>query len=561
MKMSLSAKPSHSRIELLIVCLQIYSYCAAQTPEAGRPAESPALTKIAGTVVNSITGMPLSQARVSISDTKNRANTRWIVTAEGGRFEFDHISTGKYSLVGAKRGYLTGAYEQHEQFSTAIVTGTEFDTTKLVLRLTPMASIEGKVVDEVGDPVREGQVTLYRENRTAGILRISPVYQERTNDLGIFEFAPLAPGKYFVSVTAKPWYAMHPLTDSADGTRTTSEGVDRSLDVTYPATYSGGATEADGALPIEVKGGDHTEIEIQLSPVPSLHLIYRVAEEDGSRGSSPPILERRVFDSIEHVPVNEMRRLSNGVYELSGVPAGTYNVRITEAGPQQVLRTSMVDLRNDGQELESSSGEPEGSLKLTIQMTQQEPLPKGLRIMLLDTQKHNRAFQEVDAKGEAAIESLPAGKYTIFVFSPGKPYSIVRTSSDAGQTWGNGVEVPAGGALTLTAVLATGSVNIEGFAKRGGKAASGVMVVLIPKEPGMRVELFRRDQSDSDGSFIMRDVIPGDYELVAIQDAWDLEWSKPGGLARYEEHAQTVTIPGGGQTTIQLPDPVEAQRR
>jgi hypothetical protein len=254
---------------VLGVCLQFGAICAGQTPNSAPPAETIVIvTKIAGTVVSSETGAPLAQTRVSIADTKNRANMRWMITNESGRFEFDRIPPGKYSLVGAKRGFLTGAYEQHEQFSTAIVTGTEFGTTQLVLRLTPMASIEGKAVDEAGDPVRQGQVTLYRENQEIGFKRIVPVNHEATNDLGTFEFAPLAPGKYYVAVSARPWYAMHPVTDSGDGSSSSTPTVDRSLDVSYPTTYSGGATESDGALAIELKRGDRSEVEMHLSPVP-----------------------------------------------------------------------------------------------------------------------------------------------------------------------------------------------------------------------------------------------------------------------------------------------------
>jgi hypothetical protein len=406
-----------------------------------------------------------------------------------------------------------------------------------------MASIEGKIVDEGADPVRGGRVILYRENHGAGITRITPIDRGVTNDLGMFEFAPLAPGRYFVSVSAKPWYAVHPVIDSVDSTSTTIQTIDRSLDVAYPTTYSGGATEADGAAPIELKGGDHTEVEIRLFPVPSLHLIYRILDDDGQHGFAPPILEKRVFDFSEVVNADEVRGVSKGVYELTGVTAGTYSVRMRDMGSQQVAHTSELDLRTDGQELDTARGEPEGTLKLTVQMPQQEAIPNGMRIMLLDKRGRNRAFQELDAKGEATIEFLPAGKYSIVIYSPGKPYSVLRTSSDAVQTAGHDVSLPPGASLALTAVLAAGAANIEGFVKRGAKAASGIMVVLIPKESSAREELFRRDQSDSDGSFSLRSVIPGDYTLVAIEDAWGFDWSKPGPLARYALHGQPVTIP------------------
>jgi hypothetical protein len=273
------------------------------------------------------------------------------------------------------------------------------------------------------------------------------------------------------------------------------------------------------------------------------------------------MFERRVFDGSEFINSVEVRGVSPGVYELTGVTAGTYSVRMPNRGSSQDVRAGELDLRTDGQELDMTRGEPEGSLKLTIQMPQREGIPKGMRIMLLDKQRRNRTFQEVDANGQATIEYLPAGKYSIVIYSPGKAYSVDRTSSEAGETAGRDVNLPAGGTLTLTAVLAAGSANIEGFVKRDGKAASGVMVVLIPKESSTREDLFRRDQSDSDGSFRLGSVIPGQYALVAIEDAWGFDWSKPGQLARYAQHGRPVTIAEGIQTTIQLAEPVEVQPR
>jgi hypothetical protein len=84
---------------------------------------------------------------------------------------------------------------------------------------------------------------------------------------------------------------------------------------------------------------------------------------------------------------------------------------------------------------------------------------------------------------------------------------------------------------------------------------------LIPKESSTREELFRRDQSDSDGSFSLRGVIPGQYSLVAIEDAWGFGWSKPGQLAHYAQHGQMITVPEGVQTTIHLPEPIDVQPR
>jgi hypothetical protein len=356
-------------------------------------------------------------------------------TNEKGGFEFGQVPPGKYSLEGAGRGYLTAAYEQHEQFSTAIVTGAEFDTTKLVLRLTPMASIEGRVIDEAGDAMRQAQVTLYRESLGSGITRTTPINNDLTDDLGTFEFAALSPGKYYLAVSAKLWYAVSAVVDSGDGVSSSIPSVERPLDVAYSTTYSGGATEADAATPIDVKGGDHTEVEIHIAAMPSLHIFFRVPDDETQHGFGSPMLTKRVFDSEYNLPVET--RCTSGVCEMTGVPAETYIVRMRHLGSQQAsMQTSEIDLRNDRQELDTSRGEPEGSLKLTIQIPPQEGIPKGLRIMLLDKQSRNRTFQEVDASGQATIPILPAGKYSIQVYAADRRYAVVRTLSDAGQNCG-----------------------------------------------------------------------------------------------------------------------------
>jgi hypothetical protein len=244
---------------------------AAQNSAGGMPAGN---YVIAGTVVNAVGGHPLARALVTITDTRNRGITETFVVSEDGRFEF-HVRAGKFSLEAARRGFIAAAYDQHEQFSTAIVTGGGVDTEHLVLRIAPDAVLAGKVTDEAGEPVRQTQVVLYRETHGFGVSRIRPFRRETTNDQGAFEFTPLDGGTYFVSVSGKPWYAVHPLSPQPGANPAV---VDSSLDVAYPSTYYGDVTNADDAIPIPLRGGDHVEVEVHLTPVQALHLVFRPPE-------------------------------------------------------------------------------------------------------------------------------------------------------------------------------------------------------------------------------------------------------------------------------------------
>jgi hypothetical protein len=94
--------------------------------------------------------------------------------------------------------------------------------------------------------------------------------------------------------------------------------------------------------------------------------------------------------------------------------------------------------------------------------------------------------------------------------------------------------------------------------QRAGKPASGVFVVLVPANPGAGRDAWRRNQSDSDGSFEFPHVAAGDYTLVAIEQGWTLEWARPEVMARYLPRGVRITAPADARR-IDLKDPLEAQ--
>jgi hypothetical protein len=71
----------------------------------------------------------------------------------------------------------------------------------------------------------------------------------------------------------------------------------------------------------------------------------------------------------------------------------------------------------------------------------------------------------------------------------------------------------------------------------------------------------RRDQSDSDGSFSLRDVPPGRYTVVAIEDGWKLNWTDREMIARYLPHGVPVTVSGQAGADVALSEPVPVQPR
>ncbi len=508
--------------------------------------------RIVGTVVNAKAGNPLASCRVTITDSKNRQSVKSVISGDEGRFEF-HVPAGKYTLEGAKRGFITASYNQHDQFSTAIVTGVaDLDTENLVLRLAANAVLTGHVLDEFGEPVRDAQISVYREAHPLGVSRTSLYRGTSTDDQGRWEVTPLDEGTYFVSAKASPWYAVHPVLNTEGATNAPVQ-VDSSLDVAYPITYYGDATEADDATPIPVRGGDRLEADIHMSPVPALHLILHVPT-----GSSFPVLYKTAFNDTEQLEGHSIESVRPGVYELSGIAAGRYMVKMPEANGH-ASEPIEVNL-NGGGELDLSSGKAASQIKATTQLAGAGSLPEDLQISLRSSK--GRTIQvQVDAKGDANFSDVAAGKYDVLAGSATQRFSVVRVASEAGTISGHTVTVPVGASLMLALSIAEGSVSVEGFAKRNGKPVGGVMIVLVPKNAEGDYDRFRRDESDLDGSFQLRDVVPGSYTVIAIENGWDLEWAEPAVVAQYLKRGQTIEVGNGSTTAMHLADAVEVQAK
>lgn len=510
------------------------------------------LFRIAGLVVSTGGGVPLAQARVSIMNAQNRKDVQSVLTAEDGRFEF-HVGAGKYALRGAKRGFISADYNQHEQFSTAIVTGASLNTENLILKLPPSAALTGKVLDESGEPVRQARVTLWRAEHSAGVSRIVRFRAETTDDRGAYEFIPLDSGSYLLSVSARPWYAVHPPLIVQEGMPPAA--VDRSLDVVYPTTFYAGVTDADDATPIPIRGGDHLEIEFRLVPIAPVHVFFHL-DQKPENGYEMPILQKRTFDGIEFQSGLDSQLISPGVFQITTAP-GKYNVRMN--GQEASRQWMEVDINQDRQELSSSSGEALSTISASVHVLGgQTPLPQ-LFVVVRDQQHRPVAFNELNPEGKVDFADIAPGTYELEVGSPDGRFSVVRISSEGRDTPGHTLKVTAGSSLSLDLYLLGGSASVEGFAKQGGQPVAGAMIVLVPKHPDANRELFRRDQSDLDGSFTLQNVIPGTYTVTAIADGWDLDWSKPDVISSYAKHGQTVVVPAHSEHVVKLPEPVEVQ--
>lgn len=391
-KYSIPARPFLFLLVMSLHLLVAPTQPAAQTGYEPQPSTPAGTYRIAGTVVSKTDGHPLARARITLRDARSPQKFESLITSQDGKFEFTGVPAGKYDLHGEKRGFISASYDQHEQFSTALVTDAGLETESVVLRLAPAAIIAGKVLDESGDPVRRATVTLYYDDHTSGVDQIRQANGAQTDDQGAFEMASLMPGTYFLSANAKPWYATHTLsepTNSGSEQQAAAQildrpGLDRSLDVAYPVTYYPDVTDADSATPIPIRGGERLQVEIHLNPVPALHLLFRVPN-NGNKGDIFPRLEQPAFDGSTFLQADIVHTVSPGLVEITGVPAGRYNVHFYGAGSG--IQMNGVDLAKNGDEIDASAGEALSTVKISVQVNGETALPPRLFVVLRSTHR------------------------------------------------------------------------------------------------------------------------------------------------------------------------------
>ena len=516
--------------------------------------------RISGTVVSAATGEPLDRASITLALSSNFSTVQSTQTGPDGHFAFDHLSATKYALTGSRRGFITASYDEHEQYSTAIVTGEGLASENLILRLVPEAVISGVVTEDSGDPVENARVSLYRQTHDSGIEKIQIAAGTNTDDTGAYEFPSLAPGDYFIAASGRPWYAdtgAGPMLVS-DTSEAPKEITHSRLDLVYATTFYADVTNSDDATPIPSKGGDKIQINFALHAQPALHLLVHTPVPDGPQPimGPPPALAQQIFGTSEFAETNS-RVIAPGLTEISVAP-GEYQLHLGGGPTSPAERLTSINISSD-QSVDASAGVTMANVSGKLAMASGEALPQNTVISLTSSDGQNANGSGVNKEGNFELANIPPGKYRLNGWINGKPVLVAKLVATGAQIEDDRIIVGSNPVMIAATVYADPDLEVTGFAKKDGKPAPGTMIVLVPHDPANNRDLFRRDQSDSDGSFDLRNVIPDKYTVVAIEDGWTLNWADPNVIAHYLLHGQSVTITGTNRKTTALKEAVEVQ--
>jgi hypothetical protein len=576
------------RLHLLRSALLFVLALPATIVIAQSPSGTTSPFKVTGIVVSTTTGspvlhchiLPIKIERGPTAVRRTASQLDGADTDEHGHFTLSLPSAGSWSLRATARGYRAQSLDQHEGFSSSVVLTDQSPTLEVQFRIAPDSAITGIILDEANEPVRQAQVSIHSVSRSGGEGPAGRAFGN-TDDRGRYEIAALAPGDYRISVQARPWYAVSPLPFNTS--RPQASGLEPSLDVIYPLSWYPGGGNADAAQIVTLHDGETREADMQLLPIPSVHLHMQVptadlSTPDGARRSSNPPQVTSVSGSNLGLSTSLN---GQGELEIGGLAPGLYRIQTMEQGGPG--RATIVEITaNSARNLDLTAaavtatvnfkidGDPEAqSAPITFVDAandrnifrsvgtrgaeggpQRRPQPPGLRQP--DSRQMPQRPQQRASLSPASASSdhlartidLPPGRYLVYQGGSNN-FFVSGMTLGTKEIPGRLVTIPSGES-SLTIHIATGRATVAGVCALGEKPVVGAMVLLVPitlDQPGAIAEI-RRDQTNSDGSYDLDNVIPGQYILVAIDHGWNTNWNDPTTLSHYLSNGIPLDLRG-----------------
>lgn len=484
-----------------------------------------------------------------------------VVADEHGRFRLELPSAGAWQLTAAGHGFHRQHFDEHEEYFSSIVLTEVRPTAEVTFRVDPDATISGLVLDEAGEAVQGAQVwvefartegeEMRRERRQAG--------GTQTDDRGRYEMPGLAPGSYVLKIQAQPWYAQRL------GVAGGASRLDPPLDVVYETLWYPGAPDPRGAETIRLSGGEEREADFHLAAMPAAHLRLDPVGTpgqviDGDVGSRA----RRSMALTRLAPEGGFSQTTYGDYaDFGGLVPGIYRleVRGADGRVEREVRQFRV-LPGATGAVDLSSAAVLTQVKVSLDAAEKTP---GSQVIFIDKSTGlsvtadggNRVFGQglkkrpgvdyLERNPRERAAYLAPGTYEVTLGGQGPNYVTGLEATGASVS---GLLITVGSSpASVTVKVASDKGQVSGVVKMGGNAVEGAMVLLVPAllgQPG-NVSGIERDQTNSDGSFRLEGVIPGEYILLAIDQGWNVRWDDVQTLARYLAHGVPLEVGAGSR--------------
>src|ERR1700687_1481243 len=179
---------------VVFCCLLLAGVSAAQATPSARQIPS----TVSGQVVQEPGGMPVKKVMVTLAPVQGDSagdggqQQYAVVTDPQGHFQIEGVQPGDYRVTLARDGFVAGNHRSRAESRTSLSVAAGQDITGLLFRMLPAGVIQGRIVDEDGDPVPRVNVFAFSPAGSVGPTNAT------TNDRGEYRISGLSSGEYFV---------------------------------------------------------------------------------------------------------------------------------------------------------------------------------------------------------------------------------------------------------------------------------------------------------------------------------------------------------------------------
>jgi protocatechuate 3,4-dioxygenase beta subunit len=525
--------------------------------QTGSPQAADKPGAIKGRVVAADTGAGLRRARVMLRGSESRPgmNPQTSQTNENGEYEVREVKPGRYTLMVMRNGYVSQTYGQKSADPMSRTQGTQLTIRagetlgQVNFQMIRGGAVEGQITDQNNEPLSRVMVQLSRYRTMQGKRSLIPASMAQTDDRGHFRLFEVPPGSYYLSAT----YRSFGFPDGGGA---------------FPPTYYPGALSPQEASKVQVApAAEITGINMALTEMVSFTISGKVMAGDGKPASGARLMSTR------HPPEADFGMMfggggvdPDGSFKLSNMLPGKYRLTAntnrdgkTESG-SVIVEVGSEDLQHVSIVLGNGA---EVSGKIVVEGQSTHPIePRQIRVMLVpdagpmmggffgggpQETKDDLTFTQSVAEGSMRFNvNLPTGNFYL------KSIRMEgRDVTDQAVDFKNNDRY-----LGVEVVISSQGGQLSGVVHKeeGGEVLRGATVVLFAadSERQSKSRFTKTVQTDQQGSFVARGLVPGEYVVCALTNHESGAESDLSYLKEIEKLGKRVELAAGAAKTEDL---------
>jgi hypothetical protein len=519
---------------------------AAATWLAQQPAPQPRAANVEGTVVNTLTAHGIGRAMMILRSQDTAQGTSYAEeTDANGQFRINDVAPGEYSISADRQGFFAQPNGAPGAPPPRITVAAGEQVTNVVVKLTPTGVINGRVLDQDGEPVRGAMVHAMQFAIVAGQRQLRSIVQVQSKENGEFRLFGLRPGSYRIQVSGQTTRAVWLEPQEIRGPR---------APLGYAPTFFPSTVDAAGAVPVELKAGAELrgfDITVRITETGrSVRAKYSAADNVSIQPQLIPLdRQRNGYGQSMHS--------SGDTIEFTGVLPGSYILLVTrvEDGARTYARQE-VEVGDADVDAGTLYFSPAADIHGTVRIEGKPspPLPH-LRLSLqpVGPSPSSSPHAEVKPDGSFVLTGVTPSVYQIALTIPTEFYIKSIRSGDA-ELPDRRLDVTRSEMGPISVILGADVGRIEGVVVLAdGNPAPRVRVTLFPDGAHTgRPDLFKFAFTDDQGSFHFDKIPPGDYRLFAWQDVQPGEPQDPEFRKKFEKQSALVKLGPNSHETVPL---------